>query len=222
MWGHATLEEKKLIQELEKKIDVNKSPIEKLIELSILYIEPCHNGEKSVEIIKSILKRDQNNEEAKILMAYSCINYLMSKDDLENGEKILNEVISHGDKKKGAAYKLLAEVLQDLGKLKLEEEINYLELSVEFEPNWVSNHYVLSHAYEKIGNLKKAIDHMNIAIQNVVEKEDDWSLAQYYYESFMTGRISDKKYLLEPDLKKMIEKFNKKREKWSFIRRKKR
>jgi hypothetical protein len=37
----------------------------------------------------------------------------------------------------------------------------------------------------------------------------------------MTGRISDKKYLLEPNLKKMIEKFNKKKEKMVLHQKKK-
>jgi hypothetical protein len=94
LWGHATLEEKRVIKELEEKIDVNKSPIGKLIELSLLYIEPCHNYEKAIELTKLILIRETENEMAKILMAFCCIHYLMSKDDLEYAEKILNEVIT--------------------------------------------------------------------------------------------------------------------------------
>jgi len=221
MWGHANLEEKRVIQELEEEINVNKSPIGKLIELSLLYIEPCHNYEMAIELIKSILRRDRDNENAKILMAFCCIHYLMSKSDLEYAEKILNEVITTGKKNKGEAYMLLAEVLQDLGKLKLKEEINLLELSVKFEPEWVSNHYLLSYAYEKMENLEKAIEHMNIAIKNLVDEKSNWSIAQYYYESFMTGRVSVRNYL-EMDLKEMIKKLNKKKKKWSFIKRKKR
>jgi tetratricopeptide (TPR) repeat protein len=129
--------------------------------------------------------------------------------------------ITTGKKNKGEAYMLLAEVLQDLGKLKLKEEINLLELSVKFEPEWVSNHYLLSHAYEKMENLEKAIEHMNIAIKNLVDETSNWSISQYYYESFMTGRVSVRNYL-EMDLKEMIKKLNKKKKKWSLINRKKR
>jgi len=218
MWGHATIEEKKIIQELEKKIDFTGSPIESLIELSILYIEPCHNYEKAIELIKSILVRDPENEMAKILMAFCCIHFLMLDADLEYGEKLLNEVISNGNENKGAAYKLLAEVLKDLDKVTFEEEINYLELSVKYEPNWSSNHEVLSTIYEKVGNFQKALEHMRIAISNISGENNDWSLAQYYYESIMTGRVSVRKYL-EIDLKKMIEKSHKK--KWSIFKRKK-
>jgi tetratricopeptide (TPR) repeat protein len=216
MSGHETPEEKKYIKELERRINPENSSLEELLELSILYIEPSHREDEAITLLKTVLKRDPENEKAKILYSYCCLHYLMDKDSLIYAEKLLNEVIDGNGNNKGAAYNLLPGVLLDIGRVSKKEKINYFALSVKCEPKWVNNHFSLAFTYRQAGRLEEAIEELKIALENLVSPDPSWSLADEYYESFITGRNGGdsliKSYLekskseLEKKEKKIISK----------------
>lgn len=209
MSGHETPDEKKYIEELEGKVNLKRSPIKELLELSILYIEPSHREDEAISLLKAVLKRDPTNEMAKVLLSYCYIHYLMDKDSLIYAEMLLKEVIESKINNIGDAYNLLPCVLDELGKISLNEKIDYFELSVKFNPNWVNNHYNLAFTYRQAGRLVEAIKELQIAIKNLVSPEPSWSLADEYYESFITGRNGGDS-LLKSDLEKIKRELKKK------------
>lgn len=210
MSGHETPEEKKYIEDLEKKIDLDKSSIEAILELSILYIDPSHREDEAITLLKTVLKRDPKNEKAKILLAHCCIHYLMDRNSLLYAEKLLNEVISGNGNYIGAAYNLLPSVLGDLYKIPISEKINYFELSVKYEYSWVSNHYNLAFSYKQAGKFEEAISEIKKAIEHVVPPDLKWSLAETYYEGLITGLGEDDTFL-RSELNNIEREFEKKK-----------
>lgn len=209
MSGHETPEEKKYIEDLEKKIDLDNSSIEAILELSILYIDPSHREDEAIMLLKTVLKRDPKNEKAKILLAHCCIHYLMDKNSLLYAETLLNEIISGSGNYIGAAYNLLPSVLGELYKIPISQKINYFELSVKNEYSWVSNHYNLAFSYKQAGRFEEAISEIKTAIRNVVPPDPKWSMAETYYEGLITGR-GENDFFLRSELYNIEKEFEKK------------
>lgn len=59
MRGHATSQELEFIQQLEAKLDIAFSPVEELIKLAQLYIEPLHEEDRTINILHAVLARSQ-------------------------------------------------------------------------------------------------------------------------------------------------------------------
>ena len=208
MNGHANAEGLKLIERLEAVVDLKESPLEDLLELGQLYIEPCHREAEAISLFETVLSRDHNNACAKFWLAYCCLHYLMDQDALRRATTLLESVIESGDTQyTAAAYMLLAEVLEEKGSLSTDKQIQLLEASVSSEPNWVYNRQSLAWAYMEAGRHSDALEHINQALANVKTPEPEWSFTKRNFEESITGRIGHRvTERLESTLEKVQEK----------------
>ncbi len=196
--GHATPEEIKEVEELERGIDLERSSIEDLLKLGQLYIEPCHEEDRAIEVFEAILRRDPTNIWAKYWLAYCCVTYLMDEDSLKRAKDLLESCLSDPSGKNNAAvYLLLVRVFDELHyidkkyKVSDEEKLNLLEESVRLEPTWVSNRMNLAWLYKKLGRIDDAIHQIEKALENFISPESGWSTIQYYFEDVVTWRVSE-------------------------------
>jgi tetratricopeptide (TPR) repeat protein len=198
----------KLVERIEAVVDLEESPIEDLLELGQLYIEPCHREAEAISLFEAVLRRDHNNACAKFWLAYCCLHYLMDQDALRRAITLLESVTEGGDTQyTGAAYMLLAEVREEEGSLSTDKKIQLLEASVSYEPNWVYNRQSLAWAYMEAGRHSDAIEQINHALANVRTPEPEWSVTKRNFEESITGRIGHRvTERLASDLEKVQEK----------------
>ena len=189
MSGHANEEEIQVVQQLESSIDFDTSPINDLLELGQLYIEPCHREGEAIAIFEAVLRRDPRNAHAKFWLAYCCLHYLMDPDSLRRAADLLESVIQEDPQHAGAAYMLLAEVLDEAGNLPLNRKLQLLEASVHREPGWVFNRQSLAWAYTEAGRYSDALAQLRIALANVTKADPSWSISTRNFEESITGRI---------------------------------
>jgi len=188
MNGHATDEDMKIVRQLESKIDLESSPLADLLELGQLYIEPCHREEEAMRIFEAVLARDPNNADAKFWLAYCCLHYLMVPAAIRRAAILLESVIQTNPERAGAAYLLLAEVLDEEGNLTVDRKIELLEKSVALEPTWVHNRESLAWAYMEAARFADALEQISKALTNVVTPNPEWSITTRNFEESITGR----------------------------------
>jgi tetratricopeptide (TPR) repeat protein len=203
MNGHATDEDMKIVRQLESKLDLGSSPLDDLLELGQLYIEPCHREGEAMRIFEAVLARDPNNADAKFWLAYCCLHYLMDPAALRRAAILLESLIQTSPKLAGAAYMLLAEVLDEEGNLTVDRKIELLEKSVALEPGWVHNRESLAWAYMEAGRFADALEQINRALTNVVTPTPDWKITIRNFEESITGRTG---HLILERLSRDLEK----------------
>ncbi len=204
-YGHATPEEQQHIQELEARIDAATSPLGEILELALLYIEPCHRGESVVELLQAILQRDPNNSVAKIWIGYCCLWALISPEWQRYAQGLLQEALaSEPDPELVAgAYLLLAQLSRKLAFPKwnepeaLSREIELLRVSIDRAPHWVNNHRTLAWAYKQRGDVAESIEHLQRGIENMLPRDPELDPLTLYFESYITGRIAQTRFLHE-------------------------
>lgn len=211
MNGHASEEEIKVVRRLESGMDFNTDPIEDLLELGQLYIEPCHREGEAMQIFEAVLKRDPGNSCAKFWLAHCCLHYLMDPDALRRAAGLLQSVIQADPQHAGAAYMLLAEVLEEEGSLPVDTKIQLLESSVACEPGWVYNRESLAWAYMESGRYADALERIHKASSNIMQPDPGWSIATRNFEESITGRIGHRvTERLTSDLEKIKRHMRKK------------
>lgn len=190
MTGHANAEELRLVERLESAVDLATSPIEDVLELGQLYIEPCHREADAIRLFEGVLKRDPHHIWAKFWLAYCCLHYLMDREALRRARTLLESVMTRDPQHAGAACMLLAEVLEEeQGSASLHRQIRLLEASVGCEPGWVYNRQALSRAYRQAGRLVDAVAQIRAALSNVMVADPSWTVTTRNFEESITGRI---------------------------------
>ena len=202
MSGHTTPDVERRVTQLEQRIDPEKSDIADVLELAQLYVEPCHREDRAIALFDAVLRREPQNNTATVWLAYCCIHYLMDKAALRRAQDALTSIL-RADAQNGAAYLLLAEVLQDLGDPSIEKRISLLESSVACEPTWVNNRHYLAWGYWKAGRKAEGVAQMRQAIENIISADPGWSIQREYFEICITGRVSQPEYL-KTELEKMV------------------
>jgi tetratricopeptide (TPR) repeat protein len=203
MTGHASARQREQIAYLEASIDLDKGPVDQLVKLAILYIEPMHQEDKAIELFKAILARYPEHGEAVYWLSYCYLHYLMDDAALREAKRLLYDHIHSHKASSGAHYALLAEVINELnGAWRqpdtgtgdpadwLAEVTFLLEESVRLEPNWVSNRVSLSWAYERLDRINEAIEQLGLAKQNIVAVDESWDSNTYFIEESVSGRVS--------------------------------
>jgi len=71
----------------------------------------------------------------------------MDEAALQKAKNLLEISILANPNTSAALHMILAEVLDDLGKPDLQQNIRLLEKSVQLEPDWVNNHLRLAWSY---------------------------------------------------------------------------
>lgn len=202
-YGHATPEEQQHIQEMENRLDTATSPLDEVLELALLYIEPCHRGETAVSLLQAILKRHSSHSLAKLWLAYCCRWVLMSPEWQRYAQGLLQEVVAGESDPQlvGGAYLLLAQLARELAFPKwnepeaLSHQIELLEASIEHAPQWCNNHVALAWILKDAGRLREAAEHLQAGISNITGRDLSWNLLRLYFEAEITGRAAGADFL---------------------------
>jgi hypothetical protein len=129
----------------------------------------------------------------------------MDASSLHQAESLLRPLASGGQTKwVAAANLLLAQIVHDLdssSSSKLAEEIALLEASVEAEPSWVYNHYLLSLAYRRSARLEKAEREHRAALENyrLSDSPEHAYVISTFLERSIAGRQSRSLRFLESE-----------------------
>jgi tetratricopeptide (TPR) repeat protein len=190
MGDHADSDQASAVYALEATIDPERSPVEDLVRLGLLYIEPCHREDDAIILLEAALKRVPGHACAKIWLAYCCIHHLLDEAALARARRLMESVLEAGSDERGAAYLLLAEAGRDLGDLPLTEEVALLEASVQQEPGWVSNRESLAWVYAQTGRRADALAQLRAALRNIRPLREGAGVAEEMYEQSITGRAS--------------------------------
>jgi tetratricopeptide (TPR) repeat protein len=188
MVDHITSEDSAMIDRLES-VDPEAGPIEELLRLGQLYLEPAHRESDAVRLFESLLVRDPSNAWAKFWLAYCLIKYVMDADAVGRGRDVLGSAIDATDDAAAAAsLALLAESLGD-DEDSLGDRIRLLERSVRRRPDWVHNRQSLGWEYERAGRLAEALDQLLRARRNIVQPDPRWDSVTRNFEESVSGRI---------------------------------
>jgi len=188
MSGHASPSESREIEAREKRLDPALSPIDDLLELALLYVEPAHREDEAIRLLEAVLQRDPFNGEARLWLAYILLHFRMDAPALARARDAVTPLLDthpYG----GAATLLLAEVRDEQG-AGLAERIHILERSVAQEPDWVSNRQDLSRAYSEAGRNEDALEQLRRALNSISSVDPTWTGAKRNFEESITGRTA--------------------------------
>ena len=194
--GHETEKDIIKVNRLEENLDLEKTEIKKIIEVASFYIEPFHQEDKAMEMLKTIMKREPDNEIAKLWLSYCYIHYSMDEVSLIQAKELLESIIVNSfTVQKGAAKMMLAETLDDLEAVTLHEQTKLLEESVLLEKNWVKNRYILGGLYKRLGKLSEAMEQLEKAFDRLLPYNDKLPNDEILFETEITGRFIDENFL---------------------------
>jgi len=191
MRGHATEEEEASVRDLESRINLETSPLSELLELGLMYQEPCHEEDRAILCLEAILARDPKCSLARIWLAYILLHYRMDDASLRRARQLLQPVVATASRYRAAALKLTVDIGDDLGDLPPAEAIDLLYASVVAAPDWVLNREILASHLARTGNTAAAIEQLSAALANIKPADPDWAFQRQQYEIFITGRIAD-------------------------------
>lgn len=191
MRGHATAEEAATVRALESRLDPATSSLGSLLELALLYREPCHEEDKALRLLTGMLERDANDSLAKIWLAYLHRHFSLDPASFRKARRVLESVPGDDRALRAAALLLLAEIGQGLEDLSVPEMIKLLQESVALAPDWVANRNLLAWYLAEIGERDAAAVQLRAALGNIVPVDPAWPLAEREFEVAITGRAAD-------------------------------
>jgi tetratricopeptide (TPR) repeat protein len=190
MRGHATAAEEAMVRALESRLDPATSSPASLLELALLYQEPCHEEDEAIELLEAILERDSNYSLAKIWLAYLHRHYSLDPASFKKARQLLQSVPDSDRALRAAALLLLAEIGQGLEDLSAPELISLLQASVALAPTWVANRNLLGWYLAEIGERDEAAAQIRAALGNIIPLDPAWPLAEREFEVSITGRAA--------------------------------
>jgi hypothetical protein len=190
MRGHATAEQEATVRALESRLDPATSSLASLLELALLYQEPCHEEDKAIELLETILERDSNYSLAKIWLAYLHRHYSLDPASFKKARQLLQSVPDSDRTLYAAALLLLAEIGQGLEDLSTPELIRLLQASVASAPTWVANRNLLGWYLAEIGERDEAAVQIRAALRNIIPLDPAWPLAEREFEVSITARAA--------------------------------
>lgn len=189
MTGHETPEQRREIDERAAAVDPRTSPVEELVDLALLYLEPAHREDEAIDLLEAAVDRDPLHQAARIWLAHTLLHVRMDAVAVERAREVLTPLLTVPTAA-GAANLLLAEIREEQG-ADLDERIALLESSVAREPDWVSNRHDLAWAYSDAGRHADAAEQLERALRSVVPVDPAWDAARRSYEESITGRSAD-------------------------------
>lgn len=188
---HSSPAEAEQIKKLEESLDLDQGDCARLIELGLLYHEPAHREEQSLQIFETLTKREPNSVWGLYWLCHLLIHHQMDVASLKKARNLLETWLSNNIGH-GAIYQALWDVRQNLSDVTEEEKIKLLEESVRLEPAWVSNRFLLASSYEKQNRVSDAIKQLEIAQNNFIQADPSWDLNKRTVEEEVTGRTSSR------------------------------
>lgn len=180
------------LSELESRYKSDDLNIDELLELSIhtYYFDP--SGDTAIPIYEEILRKDQNNETAKIWLIYIKAFHSLADDwDKELIKMSEDLILSNNEEISAAGFYLKATVTNVMRKLPKysKEQIELLKKSVELAPSWADNRYSLSRELMEVGHLKEALVQGKRARDNICE-EVPKELSDRLFQGTITGKYN--------------------------------
>jgi tetratricopeptide (TPR) repeat protein len=202
MTGHATWQQIRDIEAREAAVVPESSPVDAVLELALLLLEPAHRDDEAIELLEKVLARDPTYSPARLWLAYALLHTRMDTVALERAREVLTPLIDTPETA-GAARLLLAEVGEEQG-MTVDERISLLEASVAAEPEWISNRQDLAWAYSEAGRHQEAATQLEAALHSVIAANPSWGIARQAFEESITARTADGTIArLQADLSKL-------------------
>lgn len=189
MTGHATPQERAIIDQLAATISVNESPLPDLVRLARLYVEPDHREEEAMAFLERVLERDPDYAEAKFWLAYCFRQFMPTRELMARAKSLLLDLTESPTVFAAAAWSSLPSLLADEGDVSPGERIRCYSRSVELQPAWVENHIRLANALLEIGEADNARRHAERALRNRLDAAQRFEAeVDNMFEDRITGR----------------------------------
>jgi len=168
-------------------------PEEALLDLALIYAAE-HEQMAALRICDTVLDL-RHSDRAVVLKAWCTLYTTPGSDWLEPQVGPLEKVARDDNSmESGAAAMILAQVYRELGRSSPTLLIGLLERSVERNPDWVTNRFVLAVERTRAGDEQGALAEFERAIGNLLATEPGDPVAAAY-DSCYAGRVDSEENL---------------------------
>lgn len=188
MTGHETAEQRREIEQRAATVDVRTSPVDEIVELALLLLEPAHREDDAIDLLEAAVGREPLHPTAGLWLAYALLHVRMDAPSLVRAGEVIAPLLAV-PASSGGAHLLLAEIGEEQGR-GVDERIGLLEASVAREPDWVANRQDLAWAYSEAGRHDDAAAQLQHALTCVLPVDPAWGVARRSYEESITGRTA--------------------------------
>jgi len=189
MGAHTTAEQANRIRILEEKERAGSASCDELLDLSLLALEPQHDGFRAAELLGRV-DAECGDPRAKLWLAFTCIYELMDQGSLRSAIKACGGLLelSENVKLRAAAWMLRAAALRHLSPV--EDVRTDVEQSVRLAPEWIANRQLLAEVLSERGDRGGAEEQLKQALTNVQQMSPPESYEQYMFQLLITAQRS--------------------------------
>lgn len=189
MDGHATVEQNRRIRLIEEKRHAGSATCDELLELSLLALEPKHDGFRAAELLARV-DAEYGDPRAKLWLAFTCIYELMDQTSLRTAVSACGVLISSASNVEllAAAWMLKAAARRHLSAA--EDVRNDIEQSVRLAPAWIGNRQLLAEVLREGGDRRGAEEQLRQALTNVRQMPPTTSYEEYMFQLLITAQRS--------------------------------
>ncbi len=184
---------KKLVSDLVSRVDIRS-----LLAIALLESPVGREEDLAITCTELVLKLDPGNSRAAILSGYQALNYWLDDTHVNQSIRLLERLLEEGKKEIGAAAILLDRLREWRSKRNsYVVDIELMRRSIESEPGWATNHFLLGIALLKQGAGPAAEIEFDTALGNLIDQAEDLSPEQEAFEICFTGRLGVRESLSE-------------------------
>lgn len=171
---------------------------DKLLTLALLEAPVGRNEALAIACTELVRKLDPDNPRAIILAAYQSLNYWLDDSHVDESIRDLLALLQKGEAEIGATGILLEELTSWRSRNRRRgTNLEYLLKSIDAEPTWVTNHFLMGLALLKEGRKTEANSEFETSVSNLLGAELQLDAQQEAYEICFTGRLGSRDALLE-------------------------
>ncbi len=171
---------------------------DKLLTIALLETPVGRNEELATACIQLVRKLEPDNPRAIILAAYQSLNFWLDDSHVDESIRDLLALYGKGKEEIAATGILLEELTAwRFPKRRPGSNLEYLQQSIDAEPTWVTNHFLLGLAFLKAGRKMEANSEFETSISNLLGAELQLGAEQEAYEICFTGRLGSRDVLIE-------------------------
>ncbi len=185
--GNATATEAAEIDRLEADLRL-AMPSDAMLDLAQVYFEPVHAYEDAIAMCDTVLACDPGNARAKLWRAYGAIYAWPSDEELRRA-RILLDAITESEYA-GGAWLLLAGLIAH--EKRTDVVVDCYQRSIEAEPGWVRNRYLLAAHLVTTGQEDQAREQLSVAIGNLIDEPGDLSVVEKALHGTLTGKLDSR------------------------------
>lgn len=166
MTGHASAEQNSRIRIIEERQQAGSASYDELLELSLLALEPQHDGLRAAELLAQI-DAEYDDARSRLWLAFTCIYELMDQAALWKAVNTCERLISSVPdlELQAAAWMLKAAARRHLSAG--DDVRNDIEQSISLAPVWIGNRQLLAEVLREKGDRSGAEKQLRQALANV-------------------------------------------------------